>query len=78
MLPEWRPEPHNEEYYFVSYAHEDYKAVYKDIFSFQSKGINIWFNAKGACGMNLLELWVLKMKTVESGQSDNGVPRFLQ
>ncbi len=53
MLPEWRPEPHNEEYYFVSYAHEDYKAVYKDIFSFQSKGINIWYDA----GMPPTQSW---------------------
>lgn len=34
----------NEDYYFVSYSHKDYKKVYRDIFLFQERGRNIWYD----------------------------------
>ncbi len=44
MQSAWFPEPHLQEYYFVSYSHKDYKKVYADIFSLQNNGIPIWYD----------------------------------
>ena len=38
------PAVHNTDYYFVSYSHLDYKAVYKDLLLLQEEGINIWYD----------------------------------
>ena len=37
----------NKEYYFVSYAHEDYLDVYRDIYALQELGLNLWYDGGG-------------------------------
>ncbi|MBQ2069755.1 MAG: leucine-rich repeat protein [Bacilli bacterium] len=38
------PNNYGDEYYFISYSHNDFRFVYKDIFSLQKKKIQIWFD----------------------------------
>lgn len=38
------PKISNDNYYFVSYSHKDYKEVYKMILYLQNEGINIWYD----------------------------------
>ena len=38
------PPTYNENYYFVSYSHKDYKKVYKDILLLQEKGLSLWYD----------------------------------
>ncbi len=38
------PPVQNDEYFFVSYSHKDYKKVYEDIFYLQQFGISIWYD----------------------------------
>lgn len=32
------------DFFFVSYSHEDYKKVYKDIYQYQKEKVNVWFD----------------------------------
>ncbi|MBR2480047.1 MAG: leucine-rich repeat protein [Clostridia bacterium] len=50
------PKVHNENYYFVSYSHKDYKAVLKDILELQEKGINLWYDSGMRAGENWEEI----------------------
>lgn len=38
------PYTQNDEYFFVSYSHADYKQVYTDILKLQAAGVNIWYD----------------------------------
>lgn len=38
------PHTQNDEYYFISYSHADYKMVYSDILRLQEKGLNVWYD----------------------------------
>ena len=43
------------DFFFVSYSHEDYRAIYKDIFLFQQNKLNIWFDRGMKPGSDWLE-----------------------
>ncbi|MCR5348507.1 MAG: leucine-rich repeat protein [Bacilli bacterium] len=43
------------EFFFISYSHGDYKAIYKDIFAFQERGLAIWFDRGMKPGTDWLE-----------------------
>ena len=42
FLPPVSDSPDN--YYFISYSHKDYKAVYPDIYALQAEGVNVWYD----------------------------------
>jgi hypothetical protein len=41
LLP---PNNFGDEYFFISYSHEDFRFVYKDIFSLQEQQIQVWYD----------------------------------
>ena len=49
------PDVHSEKYYFVSYSHENYKEVYKDIFALEKEGVNIWYDKGMPAGQDWLK-----------------------
>ena len=50
------PYTQNDEYYFVSYSHADYKQVYSDILKLQAAGINVWYDRGLPAGKNWEEM----------------------
>lgn len=49
MQVDWFPPCNSDEYYFVSYCHKDYKAVFKNLFELQNQGknsISVWYDWK--------------------------------
>ena len=46
------PKSHQEDYYFVSYSHKDYKAVLTDILKLEAKGLNFWYDTDIHVGEN--------------------------
>ncbi|MBO7177621.1 MAG: leucine-rich repeat protein [Clostridia bacterium] len=46
------PKSHQEDYYFVSYSHKDYKAVLSDILRLEEKGLNFWYDTDIHVGEN--------------------------
>lgn len=50
------PKSHKEDYYFVSYSHKDYKAVFADILRLEECGINIWYDNEMHIGENWQEI----------------------
>lgn len=50
------PNVHNENYYFVSYSHKDYKFVLKDIIELEEQGLNIWYDSGMRAGENWIEI----------------------
>ena len=48
----------DEDYAFISYSHNDYEKVYKDIAKFHDEGINIWYDE----GIRTGTIWKNKIK----------------
>ena len=43
------------EFFFISYSHNDYKLIYKDIFNMQKEGVSVWFDRGMKPGSDWLE-----------------------
>ena len=56
MLLEWFPPTASDEYYFVSYSHKDYQAVFKDLFKLIEYGgkepFAVWYDKDLSVGKN--------------------------
>ncbi len=50
------PDVHNDNYYFVSYSHRDYKQVYVDMLCLQESSLNIWYDRGLPAGVDWQQL----------------------
>ena len=50
------PSVHSEDYYFISYAHRDYKRVYLDLFGFEKYHFDFWYDLGIAAGANWVDI----------------------
>lgn len=55
ILPKYLPDVFISDYFFVSYSHEDYKLVYKDLLLLQNEGLQIWYDRGIPAGKNWKE-----------------------
>ncbi|MBQ4072573.1 MAG: leucine-rich repeat protein [Clostridia bacterium] len=67
------PTSHQEDYYFVSYSHKDYKAVLTDILKLEAEGLNFWYDTDIHVGEN----WEYIAKTYISKFQCKGVIFYL-
>ncbi|MGN1040038.1 MAG: leucine-rich repeat protein [Candidatus Fimimonas sp.] len=50
------PDVHNDNYYFVSYSHRDYKQVYVDMLCLQESSLSIWYDRGLPAGLDWQQL----------------------
>lgn len=73
LLPVYRPTIAGDSYYFVSYAHHDFKEVYKDILLLQNQGVAIWYDG----GMPPGKDWTSIADTMMARYSCKGIIMYL-
>ena len=56
ILPKYLPDVFKNNYFFISYCHDDYKEVYEDLLMLQENGIQLWYDRDMPAGKDWQEI----------------------